>query len=257
MVCRRDYERMHDQLVAIPELYALASDEMLPGQGAGGRSTEVSLGLRVAALDLRAGGDVLERLALHERDWREHFGLDPVSAGNGRQQALDRYARGRDDAVGASLVGVVGFLLANLHLACRAHYAIDDFAHELGHLHAVARVAANIGQRPGWTVDCPADHAGGICGSRLRVTGEDYGGSVECPRCRTSWDVGRLLRVVASTRQADVWLPADDLALHIGINERTVRKWHAKGLVRRQGGRYSLDDVRKVISYGGTREGLA
>ena len=33
--------------------------------------------------------------------------------------------------------------------------------------------------------------------------------------------------------------------------------WAARGLVRRQGGRYSLDDVRKAISDGGTREGSA
>lgn len=251
------YDRMHEQLDRIPELYALASDEMLPGQSGAGRSTEVSLGLRVSALDLRAGGDVLERLATWERDWREHFDLDPVRAGTGRQQARDRYARGRDDAVEASLVGVCGFLGTNLHLACRAHYAIDDFSHDLAEIHSTAQAAANIGQRPGWSVDCPADHAGGICGARLRVTGQDYGGTVTCPRCRTPWDVGRLLRVVSSTRQADVWLPADDLALHVGLNERTLRKWAARGLVRRQGGRYSLDDVRKAISDGGTREGSA
>ena len=253
LVCRRDYERLDEQLRAIPELYALAAGELQPGQGSGGRSTEVSLGLRVSALDLRAGGDVLERLATWERDWREHFDLDPVRSGTGTQQALDRYARGRTDTAGTSLVGVCGFLLAHLHQAAQAHYAIDDFARDLAEIHATARAAANIGQRPGWVVDCPADHAEGICSARLRVTGEHYGSTITCPRCRTQWEIARLLRVVGSTRGAEVWLPAEELGLLVGLNERTLRKWSAKGLVRRQSGRYSVDDVRKAITEGGRR----
>lgn len=258
LVCRRDYERLETQLSEIPELYALALGELQPGQGSGGRSNETSLGLRVAALDLRAGGDALERLATWERDWREQFDLDPVRAGTGRQQATDRYARGRTDAVGASLTGVCGFLLAHLHHACQAHYAIDEFAHDLAAIHASARAAANIGQRPGWIVDCPADHLDGICTARLRVTGEHYGSTITCPRCRTVWEVSRLLRVVGSTTGAEVWLPAEEVGLLVGLNERTLRKWASKGLVRRQGGRYSVDDVRQVIAEGGRRaEGSA
>lgn len=258
LVCRRDYERLEKQLRAIPELYALALGELQPGQGSGGRSSEVSIGLRVSALDLRAGGDVLERLATWERDWREHFELDPVRSGTGTQQALDRYARGRRDAAGTSLVGVCGFLLAHLHRACQSHYAIDEFAHDLADIHAAAQAAANIGQRPGWVVDCPADHGDGICSARLRVTGEHYGSTITCPRCRTQWEIGRLLRVVGSTRGAEVWLPAEEVGLLVGLNERTLRKWSSKGLVRREGGRYSVDDVRQVIAEGGRRaEGSA
>lgn len=286
LVCRRCYRRMEDHLRDIPELYALALGEMHPGQGEGGRSSETSLGVRVSALDLRSGGDVLERLATWERDWREHFDIDPVASGGyrtvvvgrahdgrpvragstyNRSQALDRYARGRKDAVAASIVGVVGFLLGELHRAAGAHYAIDDFARDLGAIHAQVVAAARTGAAVGWSVDCPNDGPDGICGRRLRVTsanfdsgpGEHDAEPVVCDRCHRQWDAKWLLQVGAADADAEVWAPAEDVALLYGVSARTLQRWAKAGGIERVNGLYSVASVREAIESDKRRDGAS
>lgn len=261
-VCRRCYQRMDRHLRDVPELYALALGEMHPGPGDGGRSSETSLGVRVAALDLRTGGDVLERLATWERDWREHFHLDPVTSGGyragatySRSQALDRYARGRKDAVAASIVGVTGFLLHELHRAAAAHYAIDEFARDLAQIHAQVVTAARTGAATGWSVDCPSDGTDGICGRRLTITSANFDSHpdkhdaepVTCDRCHRQWDAKWLLQVGAADAQAEVWAPAEDVALLYGVSARTLQRWAKAGGIERANGLYSVASVRDAI----------
>lgn len=236
MTCRRCHDRMASQLREIPELYALALGELETGSGNGGRSSETSLGLRLAALDLRHGGDVIGVLVSWELDWRETYDDDTVTP-------LVR----ADDRAGATIVEVCGYLLAGLHRACTSHPAIDVFAQELAEIHGAARTAARTTGARHTEVECPADHDDGICGARIRVSGLELTDVVYCPRCRSRWELHRLLLVAASDTEAGVWLPVDDVALLLGVSRRTLFRWAKAGHVQREHGLFELESVRTAI----------
>lgn len=248
--CRKCHDRMARQLREIPEEYALALGELTPtSAGGSGRSSEPSIGLRVSALDLRAGADVLAILGSWERDWRETF-EDPAHTVAPRARA----SRGdRGDRVGANLVAVCGWLGANLIRSARAHPAIDEFAHELAVLHQEARSAARTaGRRETW-VDCPTDTDTGVCATPLRLTGLDLSRSVYCRGCRREWGVQRLMLVAAADTEAGVWLLSEDVSVLLGVPERTLREWARKGRIERRGGQYELGSVKAAIAANTTR----
>lgn len=243
MTCRRCYERMARQLRELPEEYALAAGELSPGAGGTGRGSEQTLGLRVSALDLRSGSDLLGVLGQWERDWREFF-EDPAPT------AAPRAER---DRVGANLVAVCGWLRENLIRACRAHPAIDDFAHELALLHQQARVAArSTGRRHKW-VDCPTDTGAGTCGTELRLTGLDLTAEVYCRSCRVTRTVHNLLLVASADAESGVWLTSEDVAMLLGLTVRTLQRWAKVGSVDRRGSLFELGSVRRAITKGAPR----
>ena len=188
--CQRCTMRIGRHLSGIVEFAALARGEMLPGQGGDGRSTERSLGIRLDALDLVAGFDVLPVLESWERLFREEWGLAPWGP------TTELRGAGQADQAAAYLVGTVAFLRGHLERIAE-HPAVGDFSHEVARCWQQARNAARRQPRQAWRVTCPADTDDGECGELLRVTGEDFGGSVTCRACRTSWPTERLLWVVA------------------------------------------------------------
>ena len=98
---------------------------------------------------------------------------------------------------------------------------------------------------------CPADTADGECGSWLRVTGEDFGGSVTCRSCSTIWDTERLLWVVASSSEADLWVDSGAAVRHTGVPESTLRRWGREGRIKRKGSLYeykSLSNALRVVT---------
>lgn len=246
MACRRCHDRMAGHLAELPELYALAAGELLPISGSGGgRGTETSLGLRIGALDLRSGADVIGVLATWHRDWTEFYGEEPID--------WTRRSHHRSDPVGATLVDVCAVMLRGLRRACQSHPGIDVFAQELTDLVVAARAAARTGTPHATVVDCPADREDGTCGARLTITGLARTDVVWCKRCSSRWEVERLLLVVASDRDAGVWLPAEDVALLMRVGERTLRRWARDGHVQRHAGLYELNSVREAIRTGGRR----
>lgn len=243
MTCRRCYERMAASLHELPELYVLAAAELAAGSGTGTGGNETTLGIRVAALELRAGHDLLGVLGSWEREWREFF-EDP---------APTAAAKARSDRTGADVVSVCRYLATNLHRSCRAHPAIDDFAHELEVLHQQARQAARTAGRRHLVVDCPTDTDTGRCGAQLRITGLELTDRVYCRTCRTSRDVHRLLLVAASDAQSAVWVTLEDAHLLLGIPPRTLKRWGKDERITRRGGQYELASIRAAIRDGSAR----
>jgi predicted RNA-binding protein YlxR (DUF448 family) len=100
-------------------------------------------------------------------------------------------------------------------------------------------------------VTCPSDSTDseGECGTWLRVTGQDFGGHITCRTCNTSWPTERLLRVVATSNTAELWLDTDAAAEWLGVQTRTLRKWAAQGKIKRQHGQYEVKAfmTREVI----------
>lgn len=236
MTCQRCHDRMAGHLVELPELYALAAGELLPAPGGGGRGTETSLGLRIAALDLRSGVDVIGVLASWHRDWTEHYG----------EQTIDwtRRSHHPSDPVGATLVDACTVMRRGLLRACQSHPGIDVFAQELAHLVADARQAARTTTRQATIVDCPADRDDATCGTRLDIAGLNLDDIATCRACGTRWEVKRLLLVAASDHDSGVWLPADDVAVLTGVKARTLRRWAEAGHIARRSGMYELNSIR-------------
>lgn len=248
MACRRCHDRMASQLREIPELYALAGGEL--GTGSGGsssRSTEPSLGLRVAALDLRQGADVLVKLGMWQREWSEFFEAPIVS--------WAKHSRSDSDPTGQTIVDLCARLGADLHRVCAAHPAIDDFAKELNAIHSAARTAARTTGRRHTVVDCPADQPErGICGAPLRITSLELTDVVYCRRCSTRWEVHRLLLVTAADAEAGVWLAVEDAAMLYGVHQRTLRKWAKAERIVRLNGLYEAGSIRLAIHDGTARD---
>jgi hypothetical protein len=237
MACEHCQNQMRLQLTNIVDYQALASGNLLPGQGGDGRSTERSLGINVAALDLVGAFDAIAVLESWERIWREDYGLSPY----GPASAL------RDPTARGTLLGIVSFLQSWLTKSCTEHPAIDEFAHELRTLHRSCQQAAGQTQRAAWRVTCPADVEDGECGNQLRVSGQDFGGQVTCRACNTTWPVDRLLHVVATSRHAELWLDPEAASEWLGVHTGTLRKWAKDGRIKRERGRYEVHSLKAAM----------
>lgn len=237
MACQRCETIMRQQLSHIVEYQALAEDNLIPGRGGDGRATERTLGINVAALDTVGAFDAIAVLESWERIWREDYGLTPYGPASAERQPT----------AAATLVGIVNFLQSWLSKSCSEHPAIDEFAAELRNLHRASQQAAGQTSRAAWRVTCPTDLEDGECGTRLRVSGEDFGGHVTCRSCSTTWPVERLLRVVASSQHAQLWLDPEAASQWLGISERTLRLWAREGRIQRANGRYEVHSLREAI----------
>lgn len=236
--CSSCESRLRQQLKDIVEFQALAPFNLAPGRGGDGRGNERSLGVNIQALDLVGAFDPIAVLESWERDWREAFGLTRYGPASASRPAS---ARG-------TLIGIVGFLQSWLSKACQEHPAISDFALEVRGLHRSCKAAAGQVERAGWRVTCPTDTDDGECGAVLLVRSEDFGGDVACRACGTRWPVERLLRVVASSRHAELWLDPDAASEWIGVHPATLRRWAAAGRIQRAHGLYEVHSIREALA---------
>jgi len=243
MACMKCQRRISDHLGDIVNYAALAEQELLPGRGGDGRSTERSLGIRLQALDLVAGNDVLPILESWERMYREEWGYAPWGP-----TTLER-GQGKADQATAYLTGTVAFLRANLDRICE-HPAVDDFHGEVTQVWRQAREAARQQPRQAWRVTCPADADDGECGNVLRITGEDFGKDVTCRTCRTTWPTDRLLMVVVASSHATLWVDAAAINTMAGLTDRTLRRWAREGRIKRKGGLYDFAQVMHTMRQG-------
>ncbi len=253
-VCSRDQEsrvcvkcasRMRSQLEDLPNFLYDAGGALMPGKVGGSRSKEIQIGIRIDALDFVAGFDIVPVLEAWEKDWRRFFELAPFGPAS-----IIRFneAGPNADPVGVRMNGSIGFLNSWLDKACDRHPAIDDFGREIAGLWRQAQAAAGQQPRSAWSVTCPADSTDGECGRPIRITGEDFGGSVCCPGCRTNWTIARLLMVVASSRHAELWLDPEAASTFFGIPTRDLRRWAAAGRIRRHRNRYESHSIREAIA---------
>lgn len=244
-VCVRCQVKMRDQLREVVALHVAVETELgtLTG-GEGSVGSEKTLGVRVSALDFAAGNDVLPVLEAWHKDWRQFFNHAPY----GEASSLHLAREGTN--VHALMAWVVAYLLVQLDQACREHPAVDEFAAELRTAVAQARVAADRTLPPRWYATCPTDLEDGRCGYRIQI---DPGFSIDdrltCRRCGNDWTISRLLHVISSDDQAEVWLTGIDAALLFGISDRTLQRWaKEKGsCVKRASGMYEVGSVRAYL----------
>lgn len=247
LCCERCRMRIDDDLLGISAFHHLAEEELLPGRGGDGRSSERGLGIRIDALDFVSGHTVVDILELWERDIRETYGLTPYGPAS-----LNR-CQGAQDQPLAVLSGVVAFLRAWLPRLSQDFLPIDDLAREVHDCWLQAQRAANAAPRTAYRVACPTiDDDGADCGRMLAVAGDDLEGEVTCRSCRTTWSVDWLLTIVAAESERAIWMDPETAASRAGVDERTLRRWARDGKVQREHGRYEYRSIQAMTE--STRE---
>lgn len=176
-VCRPCQDVISGWLADLPGLYRdldrdLTPCRLAPAGYVTGGPVEAPLPLSADALSLTAAGGIPSVLHTWERDWREELGWRPAA----RPPAADMAA--------ASAT----FLRANLAWACGNHYAIDEFAEDIGRLHrAATRAVSGPVERPAVVGRCPRTDPDRDrpCSGRLELP--PGGNTVRCSRCHTGW----------------------------------------------------------------------
>jgi len=237
IACPSCETRMRDQLHDVLEFYALAEGELIPGSGGGGRGTERSIGVRIAALDFLAGHDAVAILASWEDNLRDHYELTDTPTTLTRPSPL--------------LSRSVTFITTWLPRACTDFPQIDDLATELRECWSLAQSAARVSPARSLSITCVADderHQDGICGKRIPVGIDEIRGRVTCKRCRTDWDVPHLMHVAIATPGAELWADPEAAAGWFNVNTSTLRRWAIAGRITRDHGRYELHSIHTAIA---------
>lgn len=239
-LCPNCQNRTTRQLSQIVQYVHIAASELAPNTNGDGRTTEQSLGINLDALDLIAGNDVLPILESWETMYRNEWQLTPYGP-----VSAHRAANAPNPTTGL-LIGTTEFLKHHLPRIAK-HDTAQDFTHEIASCWHQARTAARRQPRQAWRVTCPTDTTQGECGNPLRVTGEDFGNEITCRKCRSTWPTERLLHVVATSQEAEIWVDTEAAARHTGVPESTLRRWGRQGKIKRRGAMYEYKSLNNVI----------
>jgi len=229
-ICNRCQSRIHQQLDDLLEFWKGAHDELLPGKsGSGGRSSERTIGLNVAALSFIAGHDILSFLHGWEQVIRDDRNLT--------KPALVA----KPATLEIEIKDAVGF--AQLHLAWSGSQEwISDFARELREIHGQGMAAARRFVEKTRKIPCPAETGQGSCSNLLKINSEDPLEIFECRKCKSEWTTLRLIAVAMSSQQS-VWLDAEALAKWMGVSERHVRRLTQKFNLPKKGELYEAHAI--------------
>lgn len=225
--CNGCVDRMRRQLLDLPRFYVLALAMLQPGQGSG-KSNERSIGVRIAALNIRNAYPWIDRLRGWERLVREERELSPVPT----------WTNHATDPTGAALARVCGFL--RTHLDWLAEFAaVDEFAAELAELWREGRGMDGGHRANRYTAACPTDG----CGRDIRLGVDDLAGDVTCGHCGVQRPAAWLLRA-----SEDTYVDAEAVAVQFGVQEADVKRWGRRGAVRRRNGLFSIADVARKVA---------
>lgn len=238
-LCWRCQNKTQRQLTEIITYTKIAATELQPSQNGDGRTTEQSLGINLDALDLITGLDVLPTLEKWESHYRNQWQLTPIGP-----VTLQRGQQPNPQL--AYLTGTVQFLKHHLPRIGEQPTA-TTFTHEITSCWHQARTAARRQPRHAWRVTCPTDTNQGECGNILRVTGQDFDNEITCRKCQTTWPTERLLHVVATSQEAEIWVDTEAAARHTGVPESTLRRWGKQGRIKRRGSLYEYKSLTNVI----------
>ena len=242
-ICGHCLARLDDNLARIAELTRWASAWLMPrtGHGEGGRSVPGSRPpLDVNALDVALGQDVLGVLEPWERIVRQDHQLTPYGAHTAIR--------------GATVASTVEFLRSwLLRLIEDTSFPIDQFAAEVKTLRwggkfgdekftGLEHLDPDHDKPDGTRVPCSAPHPEGDgreCGYRIVINMDRAADDVTCRRCGNVTTGGRIILAALSDPRVTVWAYPADIA-SFGVDPTTLRKWHERGHVRKNGNRYDV-----------------
>jgi hypothetical protein len=213
------------------ELWSASHDELLPGKsGGGGRSSERTIGLNVAALSFVAGSDILGILHEWEKVIRGERHLTPPA-----------FIR-KPESVGAEVVDAIAFAQTHLRWAGEQEW-IGDYIREVKELHAMGMAAARQYVKRARRISCPTEIAeGGNCNNILKIDDEHPLAIFECRKCDTQWTTLRIIAVAMSDPSREIWLDAEALAAYTNIQERQVHRLIKREQVGKKGKLYNVKE---------------
>lgn len=230
-VCHICEGRIHRQLDDLGELWKSAHDELLPGRsGNGGRSSEMSIGINVAALSFIAGDDILGLLHEWEKLIRQERKLTPPA-----------FVK-KEPNLESEISVAIKFHQVNLEWSMNQEWIID-FAKELKDLHSQGIRAAKRWVEKKRTIKCPTELSDEVCGNRLRIIEDDPLEIFTCFKCETEWTTLRLMLVTLSDPKSEVWLDAEALAKWMNLSERHIRRIAKTKKVSKQGNRFNVKEM--------------
>ena len=235
-ICQRCHSKIHSHLDDILEFWQLAHNELLPGRsGNGGRSSERTLGLNVAALSFIAGDDILG--CLHE--WEKIVRQD---------RNLTKPAFLKKLPLGTEIQEAVKFAQRHLQWSGEQPW-IGDFATEVREIHSQGMAAARQFVEKQRKIACPAEiNEGGVCGNLLAINSDDPMDVFNCRRCGSEWTTLRLVAVAMSDPTRKVWLDAEAIGKWMGISERHVHRIARKNGIIKRGQLYDVGTLRSALA---------
>jgi len=234
-ICQRCQNRIHSQLDDLMIFWKGAHNELLPGKsGSGGRSSERTIGLNVAALSFIAGHDILSFLHGWEALIRDDRNLT--------KPALVT----KPSTLEIEIADAIAF--AQLHLAWSGSQDwISDFSRELREIHSEGMAAARAFVAKTRKIPCPAETGTGACSNLLAINQDDPLEIFQCRKCKSDWTTLRLIAVAMSGTQ-EIWLDAEALAKWMGITDRHVRRLAQKHNLPRKGELYEARAMVKAFA---------
>ena len=217
------------------EFWKAAHDELLPGRtGGGGRSSERTIGLNVAALSFIAGTDILNLLHEWEKLIREDRGLT--------KPALLKKAISLE----AEIQEAITFAQVQLEWSGQQPW-MDDFYQELRQLHSQGMAAARIFVQKSRRIACPTEMGDGVCNNLLKIDDEDPLDIFECKKCGSEWTTLRLVAVAMSDPKRQVWLDLEAISQWLGFTERHIRRVCRQNNISRKGQLYDVNAIRHLL----------
>lgn len=235
-LCPRCEKAILGALDDIESYYHAAHFQLLPARtGAGYSSSEMTIGVNIAALSFIAGSDILGTLHSWEVLIRPLAGLQrPYLVG---LKSVDGQVR---DAI--------AFAKENLMVSSCAQW-FSDYCHEIFALAQMGKVAARDYASKIRRIKCPAtDHHGLPCKATIEIDHNDLLALFECRRCHTQWSSLRLIMVALSEPTQPLWLDSDAIAVLMGVSERQVRRLAHRHRTPRKGQLYEVRALMKVRS---------
>ena len=231
-LCPRCQGKLHQMLDDLGEFWLGAHDELLPGKsGNGGRSSERTIGLNVAALSFIAGHDILGFLHEWEKLIREERKLTPPA-----------FIK-KPETLGAEIDDAIKF--SQIHLAWSGQQDwIADFASELRDIHSQGMGAARKFVEKTRRIPCPAETGEGSCGNLLKINADDPLAIFDCRKCQSQWTTLRLVAVAMSDKRA-VWLDAEAIGSYLGMTYKNVHEFARRHKIVRRG---ELFDFQQFVS---------
>ncbi len=232
--CEPCLGRIDDDLARIVELTRWAAHWLEPrtGHGDTGRSVPGSKPpLDIASLDAAIGNDTLPLLESWERLVRENASLTPYGAATAHETAT----------VARSVTFLRSWLL---RLAESPDFPLEEMARELRDCrHGLEHLDPDHDKPAGERYPCTAPHPDGDgreCGYRLVVDMTHAADDITCRRCGNITTGGRIILAALSDPAVTVWAYPADINDALGIAEGTLRQWHRRGEIRRNGNRYDV-----------------
>ena len=230
-LCEKCKYKLFFYLVELPDLHHESGFFIQPVRtGKGGRPSERSIGVNVAALDFSMATELLRVMWSWESVIREALNLT--------KPALLKMEK-----VEREVIKTCQFHRTWLDWSIRQDW-IGDFFDEIKTIHSRGMTAARRYIEVQRRIQCPAEiDEDEQCGARLVVEAEDLEFGIDCEKCGTSWSVIRLIAVMATDRSKPFMLDIQAICIWLGISRRQVYRIIRKHGIEKVNGKFNVHQI--------------